>query len=340
QTLWSKSIEPYLPEDRYGGQFAEHGYASHTPVSDGQRVYVYFGKTGALAFDMEGNALWQTQLGTGSDPRGWGSASSPVLYKNLLIVTASAESEALVALDTGTGKEVWRKEAGGFSGTWGTPLLVDVSANRTDLVLAVPYEIWGFDPSTGKLRWYCSAMNSDSYCSSLVAADGVVYGIEGMGGGSIAVRAGGDGDVEKTHIVWTGRDNNRIGTPIVYEGRIYFFSRGIANCIDAKTGERIYQARLTGGLTASAGEGNGGGFGQRRGFPGGGQDYSSPVIAGGKLYYFSRGGDGYVIKLGPEFEQLAVNRLTADREDFSATPALSEGELFIRSGKHLYCVAE
>lgn len=344
ETLWSKSIEPYLPEDRYGGQFAEHGYASHTPVSDGQRVYVYFGKTGAMAFDMEGNPLWQTQLGTGSDPRGWGSASSPILYKNLLIVTASAESESLVALDKETGKQVWRKEAGGFGGTWGTPLLVDVDQARTDLVLAVPYEIWGFDPATGKLRWYCAAMNTDSYCSSLVAADGVVYGIESMGGGSIGVSAGGDGDVAKTHVVWTGRDNGRIGTPIAHDGRIYFFSRGVANCIDAKTGERIYQARLTGGAGPSAaGGGKGGDGGPRRGFGGGGgggQDYSSPVIAGGRLYYFSRGGDGYVIKPGPEFEQLAVNRLTPDREDFSATPALSDGQIFVRSGKHLYCIAE
>jgi outer membrane protein assembly factor BamB len=339
-TLWSQTVEPHLPEDRYGGQFAEHGYASHTPVSDGQRVYAYFGKTGALACDMEGNVLWQTQLGTGSDPRGWGSASSPILYENLLIVTASAEGEALVALDKDTGKVVWRKEAGGFSGTWGTPVLVEVDQTRTDLVLAVPYEFWGFDPATGKLRWYCAAMNTDSYCSSLVAADGVVYGIEGMGGGSIAVRVGGEGDVAKTHVVWTGRDNNRIGTPIVYDGRIYFFSRGVANCIDAKTGERIYQARLSGGAAATSAAGDrGGGPGPGRGF-GGGQDYSSPVIAGGNLYYISRSGDGYVIRLGPKFEQLALNRLTPDREDFSATPAISDGELFIRSNKHLYCVSD
>lgn len=105
-TLWTSDIEPVLPEDQYGGMFAEHGYASHTPVSDGERVYVYFGKTGALAFDMDGKQLWQTKVGQESDPRGWGSASSPVIYKNVLIVTASAESEALVGLDAKTGKEL------------------------------------------------------------------------------------------------------------------------------------------------------------------------------------------------------------------------------------------
>jgi len=77
KTIWDKAVEPTLPEDNYGGMFAEHGYASHTPVSDGERVYVYFGKSGALAFDMDGNQLWQTKIGTESDPRGWGSASRP-----------------------------------------------------------------------------------------------------------------------------------------------------------------------------------------------------------------------------------------------------------------------
>ena len=106
--LWDKSVEPVLPEDPYSGNFTQHGYASHTPVSDGQRVYVFFGKTGVLAFDLDGKKLWQTSVGTGSGPHGWGTASSPILYKNLVIVTASAESKSLVALNKETGKEVWR----------------------------------------------------------------------------------------------------------------------------------------------------------------------------------------------------------------------------------------
>jgi hypothetical protein len=349
KTIWSKSIEPALPEDDYGGMFAEHGYASHTPVSDGERVYVYFGKTGALAFDMDGNQVWRTAIGTESDPRGWGSASSPVLYKNLLIVTASAEGEALVALDKDTGRQVWRKEAQGFGGTWGTPVLVELDANRTDLVLGVPYEVWGFDPETGKLRWYCQAMDTDSFCSSVVADGGVVYAIEGRGGGSIAIRAGGEGDVTKSHVAWTGRDSNRIGTPVVFDGRIYFFANRVVNCIDSKSGDKIFQSRLQGGSVASQPQGRGGGGG---GFGGGGiggggfggrgggrgSDYSSPVVADGKLYFISRSGDMYVLKAGREFEQLAVNRVTSDSEDFSASPAVSDGRLFIRSSKNLYCV--
>lgn len=95
--LWDQAVAPYLPEDRYGGMFAEHGYASHTPVSDGERVYAFFGKTGAVAFDMDGMQIWQQRVGTESGMNNWGSASSPILFDNLLIVTATAESEALVA---------------------------------------------------------------------------------------------------------------------------------------------------------------------------------------------------------------------------------------------------
>lgn len=357
KTIWDKSIEPVLPEDDYRGMFTQHGYASHTPVSDGQRIYVYFGRTGALAFDMDGNQLWQTGVGTESDPRGWGSASSPILHKNLVIVTASAESEAMVALDKETGKEVWRQEAAGFNGTWGTPILVKVDDQRTDLVIGVPFEIWALNPDTGKLQWYCEAMDTDSFCSSVVAADGVVYAIEGRGGGSIAVRTGGEGDVTKSHVVWTGRHNNRIGTPLIHEGRMYCFSNRIANCIRTDTGEEIFQTRLEGGGSApqtqresrpperargepggreSAGRGRGG-FGGGGGGMGG--DYSSPIMADGKIYYVARNGDAFVLKPGEKLEQLAANRLTDETEDFSATPAVDKGSLFIRSDKHLYCVS-
>lgn len=341
ETVWAKEMSAVLPEDHYEGMFAEHGYASHTPISDGERIFVYAGKSGAMAYDLQGNQLWHAPIGTGSDPRGWGSASSPVLFRDLVIITASAESEAIVALDKKTGKEVWREQAEGLGSTWGTPILVGIDDQRTDLVVGVPYEIWGLNPDTGRLRWVCEAMETDSYCSSVVADGDVVYGIEGRGGGSIAVRAGGKGDVSQSHLVWSGSHTNRIGTPLVNNGRIYFVSRGIASCIDAKNGQTIFEQRLSGGRPpAPRPPGSGGGPGRARGGGGGrgGQDYASLVAGDQKLFYTTRNGDVYVLKLGDQFEQLAVNQLTDDVEDFSATPAISNGQLFIRSSKHLYCV--
>ena len=324
--------------------FAEHGYATHTPASDGQRVYVFFGKTGALAFDMDGNQLWQTSLGSESGARGWGTASSPILYKNLVIVPATAESEALVALDQETGQEVWRKEAAGFSATWSTPILVKVNESRTDLVMGVPYEIWAFNPETGKLVWYVDGIDTNSFCSSLVAEEGIVYAVEGRNGGSIAVRAGGDGDVTESHVVWNGGYRNRIGTPLIESGRIYFVAGRIATCVDAKTGEELFQSRLQGPDKANADPAENerpAGRGRRRGRGfGGGMDYSSPILADGKIYYVARNGDMFVLAAGDEFEQLAVNRVTDTNEDFSATPAVSNGALFFRSDRHLYCITQ
>lgn len=353
---WDKSVPAVLPEDDYQGMFAEHGYASHTPASDGERVYAFFGKSGVVAYDLEGNELWRKSVGDGLDPREWGSAASPVLYKDLVIVTAAAESNAMIALNKKTGDEVWRQEAGGFEGTWGTPVLVKVDDNRTDLVIGVPGEIWGINPNNGKLAWYCTAMQGNSFCSSVVAGDGVVYAIEGMGGGSIAVRVGGSGDVTGKNVVWQGRDNNRISTPVLLDDRLYFFSRRVANCVDARTDERVYQARLASasgtpvepergpgaGGPPGGGPGGGRGFGGGRGGRGGGmggQDYASPIAADGKIYFITRTGDCYVIKAGPEFQQIAVNRVTEDTEDFSSTPAVSGSDLFIRSNKFLYCVS-
>ena len=169
---------------------------------------------------------------------------------------------------------------------------------------------------------------------------GVVFAMESGpgGGGAVAVKTGGKGDVGGTHVVWKNSQRSRIGTPVLHDGRLYWVSSGVANCIDAATGEQIYKERLSGG---SAGGGGATGGGSRRfGSRGGrGQDYSSPVIADGKLIYARRSGDVYVVKLGAEFEQLAVNRFDSAKGDFHATPAVAGNQLFIRGGSTLYCVS-
>lgn len=346
--LWDKAIDAHYPEEEYRGMFAEHGYASHTPVSDGKQVFVFFGKTGLYAFDLNGQEQWHMPVGTGTGSRGWGTSSSPILYKDMVIVTASAESQSLFAFKKETGEQVWKQEADGLVGTWGTPILVEVDKTRTDLVIGVPYEIWGMNPDTGKLRWFCNASEDDSYCSSVVASGDVVYAVEGRSGGSFAVKAGGKDDVSKSHLVWSGSGRNRIGTPVVSDGKIYFISGKVINCVDTVTGTEIFQARLNSKSSAAqppaggAGPGGIGGPGGGRGGRGGmgGQDYSSPVIGDGKLYYVARNGEIFVVKLGSSFEQLSSNRLTSDTEDFSATPAISDKQIFIRSSKHLYCVGQ
>ena len=359
--LWDKEIAPYLPEDPFGRMFAEHGYASHTPVSDGEKVFAFFGKTGAIAFDLDGKELWRKQVGTGSGDKNWGSSSSPILFEDLLICSATAEDHAIVALNKNTGDQVWIQKADGFSSTWGTPVLVDSGDGNFELVIGVPNEFWSLNPRTGKLNWYCTACQDNSYCSSLVAGDaGVVFGFEGRGGGGFAVKAGGKDDVTKSNIVWKSQVAGRISSPLYADGNLYVISGGMVSCLDAESGKAHYQSRLAGGETSpqasppptppkedQSQRGTGGGQGEgarasgRRGGGGGGmggQDYASPVAGDGKLFYVSRGGDFYVIQLGTEFKRLAVNRVTTDKEDFSATPAISNEQIIARSDKHLYCI--
>src|SRR5439155_5197389 len=147
--LWQKEFQPLLPEHQYAGEGSYHGYSSSTPATDGERLYVFFGKSGVFCFDLDGNQLWHADVGQGIHH--WGSAASPLLYKTLLIVNASVESGALVALDKKTGKEVWR--APGIRGSWNTPVLVTAPSGGRELVVSVQDRLLGLDPDTGKELW-------------------------------------------------------------------------------------------------------------------------------------------------------------------------------------------
>ena len=302
---------------------------------------------------LTGKVIWRTAVNFDPDtPRVvcCGNSNKGVAIYNGKVFRTTLDA-FVIALDQKTGKEVWNQPADGFGSRWGTPILVEVDAGRTDLVVGVPYEVWGFNPDTGKLRWYCEAADSESMCSSVIAHDGIVYAIEGRSGGSIAVKAGGKDDVTKSHVVWSGRDRGRISTPIYHDGRLHWISDRVANALDAKTGQRVYQARLkSDGSPAEAappaddrptqggrrgGGGLGGGGGGR-----GGQDYASPVASHGRMYFVGRSGETYVVELGAEYKLLAVNRVSAESDEriFNSNPAISDGALFIRSRSGLYCV--
>lgn len=325
--LWQKDVKVVLPEDPYSGiGVTAHGYASHTPVSDGKNVYAFFGKSGVHAFDMDGNKLWSAEVGKESDPTRWGSSSSPIVFDNLVIVTASAESQSIVALDKSSGKEVWRQEAKGLDGMWGTPALVKIDDNRTDLVMCVSKELWGLNPKTGKMRWLADATGAQNAYSSIIQDGSRVFAVTGRGGGSVAVDAGGSGDISKTNTVWTGGVSGSFASPVRHESKIYAIARGIVTVMDTDTGEQLERLRLKGG------EQTGGRFGSL--------DYPSPIVVGDRLFYMNGSGQMYVFALGDKMEQLAVNKVTNDKEIFWGTPAVSNDKLVIRSSENLYCVAD
>ncbi len=325
--LWQKDVPVELPEDPYTGiGVTAHGYASHTPVSDGKNVYAFFGKGGVHAYDMAGKKLWSANVGKESDPARWGSSSSPIVYKDTVIITASAESQSIVGLDKSTGKEKWRQEASGLDGMWGTPTLVKVDDNRTDLVMCVAKELWGLDPNNGKLRWYANATGAQQAYASVITEGSRVFAFTGRGGGSIAIDAGGNGDVSKTKTVWTGRDTAGYPSPVRHGGKLYSVNRGIVTVVDAKTGKRIERLRLRNTMRT------GGRFGSL--------DYPSPIVVGDHMYYMNGSGQMFVFKLGEKLKLVSVNRVTSNKEIFWGTPAVSNGQMVIRSAKYLYCVAD
>lgn len=310
--LWQKAVKTVLPELKTP-RFP--GYASSTPAVDSDRVYCFFGKSGVIAFDHSGNQLWHRSVG--DNTHGWGSAASPVLYKNLVIINAFVECGQLVALDKTSGKEVWC--AGELKESWNTPLLVDLPDGKTELVVAISGEILGFEPDTGKQLWECEG-HRWYIVPSLIANNGVVYCLSGKGVEAIkAVRAGGRGDVSDTHVLWTVTKGTNVPSAVYHKGHIYFAheTKGIAYCLNAKTGDVVYEEPI----------------------PGMGGIYASAIVGAGKIYYVSRHSGTFVLAAKPKYELLAHNKLEGDR-NAHASPAVNGQQLVLRKDRFLYCIGE
>jgi outer membrane protein assembly factor BamB len=312
--LWDRSTPAVLPEQPKIRE--DHGYASSTPVTDGERIYTFYGKSGVHAWDLDGKLLWQTNVG--SNLNGWGSATSPILHNDLLLVNASVESGALVALDKKSGKEIWR--ANDINECWHAPVLVTASNGRTEVVMAMPKKIRAFAVETGEALWQCDTGINWYMCPTPVAAEGIVYSVGGRNpNGCLAVRAGGRGDVTATHLVWKANKGTNVPSPVLHEGHLYFAHEnlGVVYCLDAKDGRLIHEERLN---------------------PSPGQIYASPVLADGRLYFTGRGGRTLVVAASPKFEVLSENNLEGNRGVFNATAAFAGPRILLRSNRFLYCI--
>src|SRR6266851_1660494 len=220
KTIWAKEFQPLLPEHKYTGEGSYHGYAASTPIIEGDRLYVFFGKSGVYCFDLDGKEIWHVLVGKNTN--GWGSGTSPILYKDSLIVNASVESGDLVALDKTSGKELWRSP--GIGAAWNTPVLVTTPEKTQELVVSIQNWVVAVNPDTGKELWRADGVHR-YVCPSVVAHDGVVYAIGG-GSTSLAVKAGGKGDVTATHVVWRTAKGSNVGSPIYHDGHLYWASDG------------------------------------------------------------------------------------------------------------------
>jgi outer membrane protein assembly factor BamB len=320
---WKKTVDATMPEDEWRPPgVTTHGYASNTPVSDGEHLFVFLGKGGVYALDFDGNVKWNTIVGEMSSNRKWGSAASPLVYENLVIVNASEEARAIIALDKATGKEVWKHDSRSLELAYGTPRLVELKDGTKEIVISAPSQIWAMDPATGKTNWSAKTAMTGNVSPSVIVDGETVYSFGGYrSAGSVSVRAGGKDDVSNSNVNWTSRTSSYVATPLLYEDAFYWLDdRGLANSSSAKDGKEIYRERVN-GLT-------------------GRPVYASPILIDGKIYAVTRRAGTIVYEPGEKFTEIARNKFAGDNTDFNASPAISENRLYLRSNKALYCVGD
>jgi outer membrane protein assembly factor BamB len=315
--LWEQTAWQGTP---YDDRHRRSSYASPSVATDGRLVYAYFGAEGVYAYDLNGKPAWQTSVGK-VKTLGLGAASSPVIYRDLVILQCdddSGEDSAIVALDAKTGKERWRTKRP-VQVSWSTPVLVNVGDSRTELVTNGTEWIIGYDPATGKELWRTSGVQSNAIHTPVVG-DGVVIATAGFPAKkTIAIKPGGTGDITKTdQILWTYEKGTAyVVSPILYDGLVYLLNdRGVMTALDAKTGEIKYE---------------GGRVPVPASFMG------SPIAVNGRILLTSEDGDTFVIKAGATHEVLGTNSVG---EPVYTTPAISNGRIYIRGEKHLFAVVQ
>jgi outer membrane protein assembly factor BamB len=314
EVIWNQSIPASEHTQDFSRRIQDHGYATGTPVTDGQAVYAFFGVSGIVAYDWDGRLLWQADVG--SNTAGFGSASSPVVFEDLLIVNASIESDTLRAFDKKTGQPAWTVPD--IKRAWTTPCLAKTSEGAPELVLNQENTILGIDPRTGKQLWTCAGI-PDYVVPVPIAHEGIVYCLGGRQNRAMAVRLGGRGDVTESHKLWDTNIGANVTSPVYYDGYLYWSSdKAIANCLNAKTGEEVYRERLK---TSE-------------------RVYASIVRAGKHLLLTTRDSGVVVLEAKPQYDPLAVNTIDSDPNMLNASPAISGNQVLLRTDAYLYCIGD
>jgi outer membrane protein assembly factor BamB len=293
----------------------KHNLATPTPVTDGERIYAWFGNGQLVALDMDGRPVWARHLGLEYSrfETQWGHGSSPALHADLLILLCDHLNDAyLLALDIRTGKERWKVDRGDGRVSHSTPLVIR-GPQRQELLVNSSQRIDAYDPLTGRLLWY-TGTERQTPIPSAVFHDGRIYLSRGYRNSDyMAIRPGGSGDVTKTHVEWQAASGaSYVPSILYYDGLLYMTNEvGVVTCADARTGERVWRHRLDGVF------------------------FASPVAGNGRVYLVSETGTTFVLRAGRTPEVLAENNLS---ERFIASPAISGGRIFLRSDQTLFAV--
>jgi outer membrane protein assembly factor BamB len=312
KTLWERVVVTSPLEKKHD----LNSYASATPVTDGQHVWVaFFGqpKIDLACFDMDGNDSWRVSPGEFHSIHGF--CSSPVLYKDLLILNGDQDADAyLVAYDKASGTERWRTDRPNKTRSYCTPFFFE-HLGRRQMALSGSKSVCSYDPDTGKPIWWMAGP-TEQFVATLVFTDGILFVTGGFPDFHVlGVDPAGQGDVLKTHILWRDRKGaSYVPSPIAYDHHFFIVSdNGIGSCFEAKTGKVNWRRRLGRRHSASA------------------------VEAGGNIYFLDDDGVTWVVKGSDKYELVAENSLG---EAAFASPAISRGQIFIRTVGHLWCIGK
>ncbi len=319
---WQHTAVQQVPEGPY---HLDASWASASPVTDGERLFAFFGSQGLFAYTLDGKLLWSQDLGTMETRAGFGEGASPALHDGVLVVNWDHEKDSfIVAFDAATGEELWRQPRPEEPTSWSTPLIVETKGGERDgeaqVVVAATGASRGYDLKTGAEIWRASGMTLNTIPTPL-HRNGVVYLTSGFRGNMLQAvsLAQAKGDVSGGDaILWShDRDTPYVPSPVLYDGHIYFLKRfgNILSVLDANTGESRHLGRLEGLANV----------------------YASPVAAAGNIYFLSREGKTAVLRAGAPPELLALNELD---DGFEASPAIAGDELYLRGRKYLYVISE
>jgi outer membrane protein assembly factor BamB len=328
RTLWERTAYTGVPKEK---RHIKATYANSTPVTDGRYIVAFFGSQGLYAFDRNGKEVWRRDLGVLNagaydlPDYEWGNASSPVIYKDMVIVQCDTQNESFVlAVNLKTGQNIWRTARQELP-SWGTPTVIVPSRGEPELVTNASNFIRGYDPLTGVERWRLGGSSKITAPTPIFSRDTIVVASGRAPERPIfAIRPGGSGDISpqpgadsSSHVVWrkTGR-GSYMPTPIVYGDLLYVLSNaGLFDAYELQTGREVYRQRL----------------------PHQGSGFSaSPVGADKRLYLSSEDGDIFVVRAGPTFELISKNPMG---EPLMATPALAGGTMLVRGERHLFAIS-
>jgi outer membrane protein assembly factor BamB len=315
-TLLWEAAAPAITGRSVESVHQKNGNASATPSTDGERVYVSFGNRGLIAFDFTGKVVWHRDLGATSNY--WGTAGSPLLYKDRIILYQDqSRGSFIAAFDAKTGADLWRTPRTASVG-WGTPAAIHANG-RDEIIVNGQYAVVAYDPGNGKELWRASGTTMETVPTPVVG-HGLVFNSSGRAGPTLAIRPGGSGDVTATHLAWSSpRGSPFIPSPILVGDHLYMVNdmQSIVTTFEAATGKTAWQGRL--------------GVARAEGFS------ASPVAVDGKIFFTNDEGETFVLRAGEKFELLHTNSIG---ERTLAPPALVDGKWYIRTEGHLFAIGK